>query len=318
MPKSPSLAITAGKSGVTIFCLRRPQPTRQAARQVTRRQDSSFAGFRVNPPIPAGFSGLLGLRSLPLCFPDLAASVKEIWGIGARTTEKLKQLNIHTAWDLAMQPSKRIQAEFSVVVARTVLELNGVACLELEEIAPDKQQIICSRSFSRKLTDCGELSRALAEYATRATEKLRAQQSVTGCITVFIRTNGFAMQDPQYQRTASLKLGAATQDTRIVISTANRLLQEIFKPGYAYHKCGVQLSQIQPANSPGQLDLFDLAGNGLLQESRQLMQVMDQINQRFPHGVSIAASGLDQSWKAKVERLSQAYTTNWQELVCVK
>jgi len=244
--------------------------------------------------------------------------VKEVWGIGSRTTEKLNRLNIHTAWDLANQPSKRIQAEFSVVVARTVLELNGIACLELEEIAPDKQQIVCSRSFSRKLTDCGELSRALAEYCTRATEKLRAQQSATGCITVFIRTNTFAMQDPQYQRTASMKLAAATQDTRIVISAANRLLQEIFKPGYAYHKCGVQLSQIQPANAPGQFDLFGLAYNGIPQESRQLMQAMDQINRRFPHGVSIAASGPDKSWKSKVERLSLGYTTNWRELVCVK
>ena len=244
--------------------------------------------------------------------------VKEVWGIGSRTGEKLNQLGIQTVWDLASQPSKRIQAEFNVVVARTVLELNGIACLELEEIAPDKQQIVCSRSFSRKLTDFGELSRALAGYCTRAAEKLRRQDSVTGCITVFIRTNPFNPQEPQYQRTASMKLAAATQDTRVIIATAGRLLKEIFKPGYAYQKCGVQLSHIKPARSQGQIDLFAMADNGLCTESQPLMQTMDQINRRFPHGVTIAASGFDKSWKTKVARISKGYTTNWQELVSVK
>jgi DNA polymerase V len=244
--------------------------------------------------------------------------VKEVWGIGSRTSEKLNQLGIHTVWDLAIQSSKRIQTEFNVVVARTVLELNGIACLELEEVAPDKQQIVCSRSFSRKLTNFGELSRALAGYCIRAAEKLRTQGSVTGCISVFIRTNPFNPQEPQYQRTASMKLAAATQDTRTIIAIANRLLKEIFKSGYAYQKCGVQLSHIQPTNSAGQLDLFEMADNGLCRESRQLMQTMDQINRRYPHGISLAASGFDKSWKSKVERISKAYTTNWDELVWVK
>ena len=86
--------------------------------------------------------------------------VGEVWGIGSRTTTKLNQFGIHTVWDLATQPSKRIQAQFNVVVARTVMELNGIPCLELEEIAPDKQQIVCSRSFSRRLTEYQELSEA--------------------------------------------------------------------------------------------------------------------------------------------------------------
>lgn len=171
--------------------------------------------------------------------------VKEIWGIGSNTTAKLNRLGVQTAWDLAMQPSKSMQAQFNVVVARTVLELNGVACLGLEEIRPDKQQIICSRSFSRKLTCLDELSRAIARYAAIAAEKLRLQESEAGCVTVFIRTNPFALPNAQYQRTASMNLSSATQDTRAIIGAAKRLLREIFKSGYAYQKCGVQLSQIQ-------------------------------------------------------------------------
>ena len=244
--------------------------------------------------------------------------VGEVWGIGSRTTTKLNQLGINTVWDLASQSSKRIQAQFNVVVARTVMELNGIACLALEEIAPDKQQIVCSRSFSRRLTEYSELSQAMAEFCSRAAEKLRKQASVTGCITIFIRTSPFNPEEPQYQRAASIKLNAATQDTRSIIATANRMLKELYRSGYKYQKCGVQLSHIQPETTPGQMDVFDSIVDGLSTENRDLMKAIDQINRRFPRAVSIAATGFDKSWKPKAERISQRYTTDWRELVGVK
>jgi DNA polymerase V len=244
--------------------------------------------------------------------------VGEVWGIGSRTSAKLNQLGIHTVWDLAIQPSKRIQAQFNVVVARTVLELNGVPCMELEEIAPNKQEIVCSRSFSRRLTDYRELSEALAEFCCRAAEKLRRQQSVTGCITIFIRTSPFNPKEPQYQRAASVKLDAATQDTRTIIATANRMLKELFKAGYGYQKCGVQLSQLQPKSAPGQLELFDFVDSDLPAENCPLIEAMDRINRRFPKSISVAATGFDKSWKPKAEGVSPRYTTDWRELVCVK
>jgi len=142
-------------------------------------------------------------------------------------------------------------------------------------------------------------------------EKLRKQHSVTGCITVFIRTNPFNPQEPQYQPSASLKLDAATQGSRAIIATANRLLKEIYKAGYGYHKCGVQLSHIQP-------ELFDFADNGLPTENRQLMNAIDPINRRFPKAISVAATGFDKTWKSRTERMSQSYTTSWNELVWVK
>ena len=244
--------------------------------------------------------------------------VGEVWGIGSRTTATLNQLGIHSVWDLASQSSERIQAQLNIVVARTVMELNGIPCLELQEIAANKQQIVCSRSFSRRLTEYKELSAALAEFCSRAAEKLRKQHSVTGCITVFIRTSPFNTQEPQYQRSATLKLDTATQDTRTLITTANRLLTEIFKTGYGYQKCGVQLSQLQSQSAPGQLELFDFVESGLPTENRPLMAAMDRINQRFPKAVSVAATGFDKSWKPKAERVSPRYTTDWRELVGVK
>lgn len=244
--------------------------------------------------------------------------VGEVWGIGSRTTAKLNQLGINTVLDLASRPADSIRAQFNVTVAKTVLELNGIPCLELEEVAPDKQQIACSRSFSRRLTQYLELSQAMAEFCSRAAEKLRRQQSVTGCITIFIRTSPFNPKEPQYQRVASIKLAAATQDTRAIIGTANRMLKEIFKPGYNYQKCGVQLSHIQPESSPGQLELFDFADTGMSAENRPLMKAVDRINRRFPKAISVAATGFDKTWKAKAHRISQRYTTDWRELVNVK
>ena len=198
------------------------------------------------------------------------------------------------------------------------MELNGVPCLELEESAPNKQEIVCSRSFSRRLTEYRELSEALAEFCTRADEKLRRQHSVTGCITVFIRTNPFNPKEPQYQRAASVRLNVATQDTRAIIATANHMLKEIFKTGYGYQKCGVQLSHIHSESSPGQMELFDFADDNLPTENRPLMKVIDQINRRFPKAISVAATGFDKTWKAKAERVSQRYTTDWRELASVK
>jgi DNA polymerase V len=243
--------------------------------------------------------------------------VNEVWGIGRQLSKQLNQLGIHTVWDLAQQLPQKMQQRFSVVMARTIMELNGIACLDLEEIAPAKQQIVCSRSFSRKLTSLPELTPAMAEFASRAAEKLRQQHSVVGCITAFIRTNPFAEHEPQYQRSASYRLDLPTQDSRIITRIVHRLLEDIYRPGFGYQKCGVQLSQIQAQTAPGQVDLFEFADHHLPQENRNLMQAIDQINRRFPKGIAIAATKIDQTWKPKAENLSQRYTTDWRELMTV-
>ena len=115
-----------------------------------------------------------------------------------------------------------------------------------------------------------------------------------------------------------MKLTSATQDTRTLIAAANRLLAEIFRKGYDYQKCGVQLSHIQPVTTPGQCELFDFTDDSLPTENRPLMATLDKINQRFPKKLSIAATGTDKSWKPKTERISQRYTTDWKELAKVK
>jgi DNA polymerase V len=241
--------------------------------------------------------------------------VNEVWGIGSRLSQQLVQLGISTIWALAQHPVQRMQDQFSVVLARTVMELNGISCLDLAEIAPDKQEIMSSRSFKQPLDSLKELSEALAEFCSRAAAKLRAQNSTADRLTVFIRTNPFNPKEPQYQRSAAMKLATGTQDTRRLINAAKQLLQNIYKEGYRYHKCGIQLSGIRPNSLPTQADLF---ADTKLANERQLMVCLDKINHRFPKSIAIAATGLNKSWQFQPERMSKRYTTQWNELAIVK
>ncbi len=243
--------------------------------------------------------------------------VNEVWGIGSRTAKRLHIMGIYTAFDLAVQAVENIQAQFNIVVARTVLELKGTACLSLADIPPAKQQIVCSRSFKRRLTDYSELAEALTSFGSRVAEKLRQQQSITGSITVFIRTSPHNPDEPQYQRSIQCILKQATQDTRHIISTAKRLLTEIYKSGYRYQHCGVQLGHIQPFTQPYQLDLFALTEDSQSQ-SDDLMNTIDRINHRFPQGIAMSSAGIKSRWQTPVEFLSKRYTTHWNELPIVK
>jgi DNA polymerase V len=115
-----------------------------------------------------------------------------------------------------------------------------------------------------------------------------------------------------------MRLKAATQDTRIIVSEAHHLLKALFRPGYRYQKCGVQLSDIQAASIPGQIDLFDMTAPIRQAGSQALMQAMDRINRRFPKSIAVAATGFDKAWQSKVERLSPRYTTDWRELLSIR
>lgn len=240
--------------------------------------------------------------------------VEEVWGVGRQTAKRLKIMGVKTAHDLSIQPVEFIQEQFNIVMARTVMELQGTSCLPLDAVIADKQQIVCSRSFKRRLTQYHELADALVSFCSRAAEKLRNQQSVTGSVTVFVRTNPNNPNEPQYQRSVHTLLTQATADTRHIVATAKHLLKEIFKPGYRYQKCGVLLGHIQSMTIPGQIDLFEPDIN----RSTQLMSVVDQINHRFPNGISVSTAKFNKNWKSTVDYFSKCYTTDWDDLAIVK
>ena len=146
--------------------------------------------------------------------------VGEVWGVGRKIDARLEAMGIRTVRQLRDADAEVIRSRFSVVLERTVRELRGVSCLHLEEVIPDKQQIMVSRSFGSLVHDLGELEEAVASYIARAAEKLRSQDSLAGAVQVYIRTNIFKPGVPQYQRGVTLPLPEATADTRILTGWA--------------------------------------------------------------------------------------------------
>jgi DNA polymerase V len=160
----------------------------------------------------------------------------------------LNDLGIHTVLDLKRAEPEYIRQQFNVVLEKTVRELRGQACIELEEIAPAKKSIVKSRSFGQPVTDINELREAVSAFTTRAAEKLRQQQSYATLITTFIHTSPFN-PDPAQRHAASyaVKLPAPTDSTLQLVNTSIWILKQIYKPGFRYIKAGVMLDEIVPA-----------------------------------------------------------------------
>ncbi len=240
--------------------------------------------------------------------------VGEVWGVGRKIHARLADLGITTVQQLRDADPDMIRAKFSVVLERTVRELRGVSCLELEEVAPDKQQIMCSRSFGEYVYDRDQLEEVVASYASRAAEKLRNQDSLAGALMVFIRTNPFNPREPQYHRSLTIPLPEATADTRILINWALKILRRIYRSGFAYQKAGVMLTDLRP-RTMAQASLFSDPEDD---RSRQLMATLDVINQRWGRGtLRSAAEGMEKPWQMKRQRLSPGYTTDWAGLPVV-
>jgi DNA polymerase V len=242
--------------------------------------------------------------------------VNEVWGIGGKLTKRLQQLGIDTALQLADADPNYIRQHFSVVVERTVRELNGESCIALEEMAPTKKQIISSRAFGERITVKQQMAEAISEYISRACKKLRQEQQQAKHLTVFLRTSPFSDKDAPYSASKSIELDTPTSDTRVFITKAMRLLDGMWVDGYRYAKAGVMLADFY---DPGvyQPGLFD---DPIVQkESDQaLMQLMDKLNTKHANTIFFASQGAKQDWNMKRELLSPAYTTNWLELPVAK
>ena len=167
--------------------------------------------------------------------------VEEIWGVGRRIGKKLNMMGIETALQLARTHPAFIRKNFTVVLERTVRELNGESCIPLEELAPSKQQIVCSRSFGERITTKTAMQQALCQYAARAAEKLRGERQFCRHISVFIRTSPHAMNEAFYGNSAGEKLMLPTQDTRDILAVAMRSLDRIWQEGHRYMKAGIML-----------------------------------------------------------------------------
>ncbi|MDP1638795.1 MAG: Y-family DNA polymerase [Candidatus Nitrotoga sp.] len=238
--------------------------------------------------------------------------VGDVWGVGRRISERLLAMKIKTIEDLRTASLKRIRNQFSVVLERTVQELNGVSCIQMEEASKPRQQIIVSRSFGTMVTGLDDLSESIAYYTTRAAEKLRRDGLVAASISVYIHTNPFKEEAPQYNGAITVPLNQPSDDTMELIDAAIKGLKEIYRSGFHYKKSGVLLMGLQSKGSI-QATLFDDTDKQA--KSVNMMRTLDAINKKIGKGsVTLAASGLKHRWAMRRERQSPNYTTDWFEL----
>lgn len=271
---------------------------------------------------PVGLARVCDLSALPASDLDdvfQATEVGEVWGVGRRIGAQLQEGGINTVLDLVRMDTATVRRRWSVVLERTVRELQGQPCIALEEHAPPRNEIAVTRSFGRTITERADLVAAITQFASTAAFKLRAQGGNAGQLLVFARTSPFKA-GLQYSRSATIPLRRPTADTLVLVDAAVRGLEQVYRPGVSFAKAGVMLLDLQSQSlSQGELDLEpepDARG--------KLMETLDALNDRFGRGTVILGSagvtlqGRDPQWAARRELLTPQYTTSWSDVPTAK
>ncbi|WP_404343244.1 Y-family DNA polymerase [Pseudoalteromonas mariniglutinosa] len=256
----------------------------------------------------AGFNGVAVISDEQSRKQVLAAmAVGDIWGVGRRLANKLKLINIHSGLDLAEQSPQRIKRLFSVVLARTVKELNGIPCLSWDDVRQDKKQLFSTRSFGQRITDRQALKTALINHACVVARKLREQKSLAQRLVIFVASSPH--QQGYYKKSYSYQFSAPTADSITLTNAVTDIFAQLYKPGVAFYKCGVGALELS-SQVFQQRDLF-------ANEHRdpKLMSCLDTINARYGIGtLAIASATQTQRWHMKRQYLSPHYTTRWHDL----
>ncbi|MCC5611143.1 Y-family DNA polymerase [Nostoc sp. CHAB 5834] len=242
-------------------------------------------------------------------------ALDDVWGVGSRLKDSLQAMGIENVFQLRATEPTLIRRQFSVVLEKTVQELREVSCLPLELMAPAKQQIMRSRSFGKKVTCPEELCQAASTYACKAAEKLRKEGAVAGSMMVFLQTNPFKPDSPQYYPSLQFALPCATSDSRVLADFAIRAVRRMYRSGFEYKKAGVMLSDIHPA-SQAQQSLALCASSSMEDgRARKLMDTLDAINRKMGRDVlQLGGNGIAVAWKTKRMLLSPHYTTRWADV----
>jgi DNA polymerase V len=259
-------------------------------------------------PDSGGVFNLLACSDREAVLGEIA--VDEVWGIGVSSARVLKQRGITTVGQLREAEDHWIRKQLGVVGLRLVMELRGIACLNLAHCPPPKQSLTCSRSFGQPITDLTELEEAISSYTSRVAVKLRQGGLAATTMTVFLATNPF-QEGPQYRNAYTSVLPIATDSTPELIQAALGSIRSLYRQGYHYKKAGVLLTGLVAARD-AQADLFDLRDRT---RSHRLMTALDAINHRWGAGtLHYASNGITQAWNTRFHRRSPAYTTQWNQL----
>ncbi len=264
-----------------------------------------------------------GKSVVNLCSPEAQVAalarleVEDLWGVSHRFGLRLRKLGIGTALELRNANPKFIRKHFGVVGERIALELQGMSCLDLSR-AVSKKSIMASRSFGSLIRDKADLREALSNHTARAAEKLRKQGSAAHGFGVFIRTNHLRRQDPQYRGSKMMGFDIAVNDTPTLIKAASQLLDELYRPGFNYKKCGVFLCEFTPEDEQQGHLFAALPDDASRAHSAKLMDCMDDLNQRMgPGTLKFLTQGVKtkQNWQMRSQTRSPRFTTQWSELL---
>jgi DNA polymerase V len=236
--------------------------------------------------------------------------IGDVWGIGRRHTKRLMAMGVMTAYDFTQLTRAWVRKNMTVTGERTWLELHGTPCIEIEYETKDKQTIMVSRSFGAMIDDLPSLCEAVSNYAFMAAAKVRQQKCCSASILVFIDTNRFREDLPQYSRHIIINMPVASNSSMEIISYALDGLRTIYRPGFKYKKAGVMLMNICPQRAV-QRNLFDTLDRD---KQARLMKVIDATNDRYGRNtLKLAVMGDGKKWKIKQERLSPCYTTRYED-----
>lgn len=242
-----------------------------------------------------------------------ATPVGEVWGVGRRIGAQLAEAGVATALDLARLDPTTVRRRWSVVLEKTVRELQGTPCIDLEEVPPEKQQIAVTRSFGRSVSDLQPLLEAVSEFASRAGEKLRKQGSFAGQVYVFAHTSPFR-QTPQFSRGITVPLRRPTADSQLLVAAACAGMRQIYEPGFEISKAGVMMLDLGSSSiHQAELDLEETD----CKDRSGLMTAMDRLNSRFgKRTVFVGSAGLPQGhqWAMRQERRTPQYTTRLSDI----
>jgi DNA polymerase V len=241
--------------------------------------------------------------------------IGDVWGIGRKLVGRLNAMGIYTALDLSRTDPREMKKAFSVVLERTILELQGKPCITMNDYNEPKKRIMTSRSFGRLTDDFEQIQQAIRQHAQRGAEKLREQNSLCRAVLVFLQTNRHREDLAQYSPSFVIELENPTDDSRKIISGAGRCLREIFREGYQFMKGGVMLIDLIDSDKSQMSLLDDSESVEKREKADKLMSVIDQVNKRMGRqSVRFGLPSANASWHLRCSNRSNRYSTRWDEL----
>ena len=264
------------------------------------------------------FNGVCDLVSMDPKHRDYFSSlidVSEVWGVGRQHSKKLKSLGVNTVSDLARSNSHQMGKLFSVVVQRTVMELQGISCIEVESSPATKKQIISSRSFGARVTDIQSLSEAMSDYLQNAVKRLREDKSLCGCVIAFAQSNPFDHNRPFYNKSITIGFAEPTNCAAVMNRAVMKRMNELFQEGIEFKKCGVILTAIEPKSTY----IYDLlSDNTQIEKNERLQEALEKVKIKFgDKKLAIGPCKMHgRAWAMSRQNLTQNYFS-WEGILTI-